>query len=87
MHVDYDGWTCPRRSSLYGLITTIVAAAACIESAPEVFAHKDGICHIKDGAEMRNGPDTLVAVSEANKEKVIEAAENCPGECIFIEIA
>lgn len=59
----------------------------CVEAVPEVFAHKDGICHIKDGKELRSGPSTPVGVPEALAEKVMTAAENCPGECIFIEIA
>jgi ferredoxin len=59
----------------------------CVEAVPEVFAHKDGLCHIKDGKALRNGPDTPVEVPAALKDKVMEAAENCPGECIFIEIA
>jgi ferredoxin len=71
----------------------------CAEIAPDVFAmHTDGLAYVKevswpnlfgeDGkgegpkyqmAEgMANVPDTLL-------DSVIEAAEECPGECIFIE--
>jgi ferredoxin len=59
----------------------------CVKAVPEVFAHKDGICHIKDGAELRSGPDTIVEVPIALHDKVMEAASACPGDCIFIEVA
>jgi len=71
----------------------------CEEIAPEVFfAQDDGLFYVKESAKhygtetrfdgksnpaMAAGvariPDTLL-------ESVIEAAEECPGECIFIEL-
>lgn len=58
----------------------------CLEAVPEVFAHKDGICHVKDGKKLRSGPDKLVEVPEPLHDKLIAAADECPGECIFIEV-
>ena len=32
------------------------------------------------------GADTLTSVPDGEEEAVIESAEECPGECIFIEV-
>jgi ferredoxin len=33
------------------------------------------------------GPEGLAVVPAGQEEAVIESAEECPGECIFIEVA
>lgn len=59
----------------------------CLETAPEVFAHnKEGICCVKDGTKLVSGPEALVVVAPEHHDKVMQAADDCPGECIFIEI-
>ena len=65
----------------------------CEEIAPDVFVMlDDGLAYVRDG-------DTIFAASEGNPEGakgmadfrdeqmelVVEAAEECPGECIYIE--
>lgn len=65
----------------------------CEEIAPDVFVMlDDGLAYVRDG-------DTIFAASEGNSEGakgmadfrdeqmelVVEAAEECPGECIYIE--
>lgn len=65
----------------------------CEEIAPDVFVLlDDGLAYVREG-------DTIYADSEGNPEGaegvasfddgqldvVVEAAEECPGECIFIE--
>ena len=65
----------------------------CEEIAPDVFVMlDDGLAYVRDG-------DTIFAASEGNpegakgmadfrderRELVVEAAEECPGECIYIE--
>lgn len=60
--------------------------ALCEQTSPEVFAMAgDGVAHVK-------GPDghlqpsmTAVPFADALLDSVIEAAEDCPEECIFIE--
>ena len=70
----------------------------CCEIAPSVFMmHTDGLAYVKN-AEWPNlfGPDgkgdgpklqmtQTAEFPDTILEDVIEAAEDCPGECIFIE--
>ena len=62
----------------------------CVEIAPDVFALlDDGLAYVKDGAAILSEPGGVQAVAPvaAGKENgVIESAEECPGECIFIEV-
>ena len=73
----------------------------CAEIAPDVFQmHDDGLAYVKekdwptiygpDGApkgdpalKMAEG---MAIVEEVDLEATIESAEECPGECIFIEV-
>ena len=64
----------------------------CEELAPSVFhSHSDGLFYVKeDGSETPREPThrmyETVNVKAESVEAVIEAAEECPGECIFIEV-
>jgi ferredoxin len=73
----------------------------CAEIAPSVFEmHDDGLAYVKekewptiygpDGApkgepllQMAQG---MAIVQEVDIEATIESADECPGECIFIEV-
>lgn len=72
----------------------------CAEIAPDVFAmHADGLAYVKEvswpnlfgpsgsgstpALKMSEG---MAEVPESHLEDVITAAEDCPGECIFIEV-
>jgi ferredoxin len=61
----------------------------CEEIAPAVFTLlDDGLAYAKEGTDVKNDPggaDDLAQVPEELEEAVTEAAEECPGECIFIE--
>jgi ferredoxin len=61
----------------------------CVDHCPEVFVLlEDGISYVHDGDEVRNdpgGPDGTVEVTARFERAVIAAAEDCPGECIFLE--
>lgn len=65
----------------------------CEEIAPTVFIIlEDGIAYVKEGekifAERRNNPQGaqgLASFPDSLLNDVVEAAEECPGECIFIE--
>lgn len=69
----------------------------CVEICPEIFfMHDDGLAYVKsefDPSGMQNempkhrmgGEDGLVSFEDRLLESVIESAEECPGECIFIE--
>ena len=73
----------------------------CVEICPPLFdMHDDGLAYVKetdwptiygpDGApkgdpalQMAEG---MAVIPESDIEATIEAAEECPGECIFIEV-
>jgi ferredoxin len=70
----------------------------CAEIAPDVFfGGSDGLFYVKESAEHygaeklfdgKTNPamaEGLARIPDSLLESVIEAAEECPGECIFIE--
>jgi ferredoxin len=61
----------------------------CEEIPPAVFTLlDDGLSYVKEGDKVFDNPaghEGLAAVPEGMEEAVQEAAEECPGECIFIE--
>jgi ferredoxin len=62
----------------------------CEEIAPDVFTLlDDGLAYVKEGAKVFSdpgGPEGLANVPAGMEEATIESAEECPGECIFIEV-
>jgi ferredoxin len=62
----------------------------CLDHCPDVFAQlEDGIAYVKERGVVLNDPGSsgsLAVVPVRHVEQVIHAAEDCPGECIFIEI-
>ena len=71
----------------------------CEEIAPETFfGQDDGLFYVKESAELFGaekrfdgvanpaGPEGMARIADTSLERVIEAAEECPGECIFIEV-
>ena len=62
----------------------------CEEIAPDVFTLlDDGLAYVKEGAKVFSdpgGPEGLAVVPAGQEEATIESADECPGECIFIEI-
>jgi ferredoxin len=62
----------------------------CEEIAPDVFTLlDDGLAYVKEGDKVFSDPggaEGLAVVPAGQEEATIEAAEECPGECIFIEV-
>jgi ferredoxin len=62
----------------------------CEEIAPDVFTLlDDGLAYVKEGDKVFSNPggaEGLANVPAGQEEAVIESAEECPGECIFIEV-
>jgi ferredoxin len=61
----------------------------CAEIAPDVFVLlDDGLAYVKDSSGVKSdpgGPAGIVAIPDNQLDGVVESAEECPGECIFIE--
>ena len=60
----------------------------CVEIAPQNFVMADdGLAYVVENGKIVDGAGlaALAAVPEEQMEEVIEACEDCPGECIFIE--
>lgn len=66
----------------------------CEEICPDVFVLlDDGLAYVRDGETVyakakghSEGAEGLAPIPEKLLEAVIESAEECPGECIFIEV-
>ncbi|GAC1597513.1 MAG: hypothetical protein NVS3B21_22200 [Acidimicrobiales bacterium] len=61
----------------------------CTDHCPELFVLlDDGISYVHDDGWVGNDPgqyESLLAVPRGYEHAVVVAAEDCPGECIFIE--
>lgn len=59
----------------------------CVQLAPKVFEFDvDGLAYVKNEAgELLTGKDAAVDVPSRCLADVIESAEGCPGDCIFVE--
>lgn len=61
----------------------------CVDHCPDVFVQlEDGIAYVANDGVPSNDPGgsgSLVLIPERHLAQVIQAAEVCPGECIFIE--
>lgn len=62
----------------------------CEEIAPDVFTlQDDGLAYVKESATVLNTPGgsaQMALVPNDLEDAVVEASEECPGECIFVEI-
>jgi ferredoxin len=58
----------------------------CVQYAPEVFEFDiDGLAYVKDSAgELRQSPGARTGVPARLRLEVIDAAKECPGECIHV---
>ena len=61
----------------------------CTDHCPEVFVLlDDGISYVREGDRVGNDPGgmaSIVQVPPRFERNVIGAADDCPGECIFVE--
>jgi len=62
----------------------------CEEICPDVFRlQPDGLSYVHDADGIRDGgtddPNRMVTVAANVVDDVLDAAQECPGECIFVE--
>jgi ferredoxin len=62
----------------------------CLDHCPDVFVQlEDGIAYVAELGVALNDPGgsgSLAFVPERNRQAAIDAALDCPGECIFIDV-
>lgn len=62
----------------------------CVDHCPDVFIQlEDGIAYVAEAGVILNDPGgsgSLAQVPDRHLQSVVEAADVCPGECIFIEM-
>ena len=62
----------------------------CVDHCPSVFTLlEDGIAYVVEAGRVLNDPGgsrSIAEVPERLERAVVESAEVCPGECIFIEV-
>ena len=57
----------------------------CVQYAPEVFEFDiDGLAYVKVGGELLTSPGSRTDVPARLRLDVIDAAKDCPGECIHV---
>jgi ferredoxin len=58
----------------------------CTQYAPDVFELDiDGLAYVKgDNGELQAAPGSVVSVPERLVLRVIDSAEECPGDCIYV---
>jgi ferredoxin len=61
----------------------------CLDHCPDVFVQlEDGIAYVAERGMALNDPGgsgSLAIVPDRDLQRVVNAALDCPGECIFIE--
>ena len=61
----------------------------CTDHCPELFILlEDGISYVRASGEAQNDPggmNSMAPVVTEHVDAVVAAAEDCPGECIFLE--
>ena len=59
----------------------------CEELCPTVFIMQSGLSYVQDarGPMMPGGSASMVFIGHGVAGAVFDAAEECPGECIFVE--
>lgn len=62
----------------------------CVDHCPDVFVQlEDGIAYVAEAGEPLNDPGgsgSLALIPDRFLADVVQAAEVCPGECIFLEV-
>ena len=62
----------------------------CTDHCPQVFTVlEDGIAYVKEDGAVLNDPGSsmsLALVPQRYEQVVVECSQQCPGECIFVEL-
>lgn len=58
----------------------------CEDTVPSVFQLEDGISYVRDARGALIAGGGAVDIPDLDLDAVLDAAEECPGECIFVEV-
>jgi ferredoxin len=61
----------------------------CEELCPSIFTLVDGLSFVRDPqgeVSLVGGDSSMVDVPAQHIDAVLDAADECPGECIFVEV-
>jgi ferredoxin len=62
-------------------------AGLCVDRCPDLFVVlEDGIGYVHDGESVLTTPTARSVVPVRLERDAIDAAEHCPGECIYLEV-
>jgi ferredoxin len=63
-------------------------AGLCVDRCPDLFVVlEDGIGYVHDGESVLTDPTKpRLAVPARHERDAIDAAEHCPGECIYLDV-
>ena len=57
----------------------------CVQLAPEIFRMNwDGLAYVVADGALLEAPGASVAVDAAVADEVVDAAAQCPGDCIYV---
>ena len=62
-----------------------VGNGACAELANEVFDFDGELAYVRDGERVLQEHGAIVSVPQGLEDAVLDAAEECPAACIYIE--
>ena len=63
-----------------------VGNGICAEICPEVFDFDGDVAFVRDGdRRLPGGPENTVTVVSGLEDAVLEAVDECPAACIYIE--
>ncbi len=63
-----------------------VGNGICEELSPDVFYFDGNLAFVRNGEQvLPRGEDGILTVRAGLEESVLDAAEECPAECIYVE--
>ena len=62
-----------------------VGNGVCAELANEVFEFHGELAYVRDGERVLRERGSIVSVPQEYEDQVLDAAEECPAACIYIE--
>lgn len=63
-----------------------VGNGICEELAPEIFYFDGNLAFVRDGEQLLGrGEAGMLTVPSTSEESVVDAAEECPAACIYVE--